>query len=1695
MVEKTGAIDCQLPCVTQIESGTELIFDAVPESGARFLGWSGPCNASSATCRFVVSEDITLGASFRKLGTLLRTDVEAGGIVVSDPQGINCGETCEYDFSEGTTVTLTAMPNPGYNFSVWTGCTDVPSSNPFIEIPIGNNPITCRASFVITSRSLEVTRPRGGLVRSQPGDIECARFGGVCRSSFSFGTEIQLLAEADPGHRFIAWENGCTGTSTTCDLAMDDNKTVTAQFQADAVSLQVNVTGGLGRVISQPMGIDCDDEGNGSCAFDYPFGSELTLEAIPRPDYEFIRWIGAPACGRQPSCALTVTSTLNVTAEFAEFRWDLSVIKTGNGRIRSTPTGIDCGSSCFASYRPDVLVTLSAEPDQYSYFSGWVDNDCTGIGDCVVNMNQDRAIVARFEPIRHALEVIVNEGGRITSNPMGIDCGTDCAEVFNAGTVIELSAEPDPLFELAAWRGENCVAPDVCTFTLTGTRAISAEFELVCASTSSVPAACDGNCVDLSDDPAHCGACGQTCPMGAICDNGSCRCPGANAVICNGQCVDLDRDANHCGECGKTCPVSSTCNSGQCRCSATGDECSWNCTSLGCNDPVEVVAGRAHSCARTQDGSVYCWGDNRFGQLGLGNTRNQNEPTRVEGLSNVTALAAGAYFTCASRTDDSVYCWGDNTYEQIGTSTNAFTVSPVQVASFVGLNAVTAGDAHVCAALSNGTVECWGWNSSGQLGTPGNQNSGSPLLVTNLGPVSQVSAGAAHTCARTNQGLVYCWGANDRGQLGNGANTQNPQPTRVIGAVNIAEVASGSNHNCARQSAGQVICWGDNREQQLGDGTTVTRYVRTLTNVVTEATALSMGQDHSCAISSNQEIVCWGNNSYGQLGTSQTNARVHTLPLPVADLSLGHNHTCMVDSSNNVKCWGANEDGQIGEGTNAFDVLPNQYRYVENLENVTQVAQGQNHVCALQSNGLVFCWGQNLYGELGRGNYLDSLTPVQVVDITDAVEISAGLYHTCARRSSGDVMCWGWNFYGQVGDGTNFAKPRPTNVPGILDARELALGAEFSCARRSSGEVMCWGRNSDGQLGNGNNANQLLPGSVTNLSTAASLSAGGYHACANLQNGTVQCWGRNDAGQLGDGSTTSRNVPSGVAGIGSVNSLTAGTRHTCAVLSNGTVQCWGANGFGQLGDQTLIPRRTPVTVSTSNVIQQMTAGDVHTCALGTNGQAECWGNNSDGQLGDGSTVQRTVPAEVIGLADGVNLSAGASSSCSVLASGQVLCWGDNSYGQLGDGTTNSRSSAVFTQTIEGRSSPTFALPPAICGGQPVDFATDPTNCGACEQRCAQNATCVASQCLCNDGSTCAWACLSSGGCDDPVQVSSGLRFTCALRGEGGIYCWGINNFGQLGNGTLANAALPTSVSSINNAAQISAGSSHACARLQNGTVQCWGINTSGQLGIGNFASQVTPQTVSGISGIIDVAAGGNHSCAVVQSGDVYCWGSNDWGQLGNGTLVSTTLPSLVTGLSDVIQVSVGDEHSCARTQRDEVYCWGQNDRGQLGNGSFNFRAFPAYVRQDAADIRLGDRHSCLLSNFGSMDCWGANNFGELGIASTTDQPSPIAVLGLGDVAHIDAGGSQTCATTNDGEAYCWGDNQLGQIGNGTLGASVLSPSRVGTSASVRANAVGGEHVCALTDDGRVICWGDNTFGSLGNGGFRSRTYPGEVSAP
>nr|WP_257504851.1 biotin transporter BioY [Alcaligenes aquatilis] len=347
-----------------------------------------------------------------------------------------------------------------------------------------------------------------------------------------------------------------------------------------------------------------------------------------------------------------------------------------------------------------------------------------------------------------------------------------------------------------------------------------------------------------------------------------------------------------------------------------------------------------------------------------------------------------------------------------------------------------------------------------------------------------------------------------------------------------------------------------------------------------------------------------------------------------------------------------------------------------------------------------------------------------------------------------------------------------------------------------------------------------------------SIDAGVSHTCAVTTTGAALCWGANAYSQLGDGTLTQRSAPVAVHGLGSgVASITVGRNHTCAVTTAGATLCWGSNDFGQLGDETTTLRSVPVAVrGLSSGVASITAGLNHTCARTTGGAALCWGRNSSGQLGDGTSTQRTTPVEVQGLNSGVaSITAGLNHTCAVTTTGAALCWGLNSFGQLGDGTSTQRTTPVEVQGL---------------------------NSGV-------------------------------------ASITAGANHTCAMTTAGAALCWGLNSFGQLGDGTSTQRTTPVEVQGLNSGvASITAGANHTCAMTTAGATLCWGLNDYGQLGDGTSTQRSAPVAVHGLgSGVASITAGANHTCAMTTAGATLCWGLNDYGQLGDGTTTIRLRPS------------------------------------------------------------------------------------------------------------------------------------------------------------------------------------------------------------
>ncbi len=300
--------------------------------------------------------------------------------------------------------------------------------------------------------------------------------------------------------------------------------------------------------------------------------------------------------------------------------------------------------------------------------------------------------------------------------------------------------------------------------------------------------------------------------------------------------------------------------------------------------------------------------------------------------------------------------------------------------------------------------------------------------------------------------------------------------------------------------------------------------------------------------------------------------------------------------------------------------------------------------------------------------------------------------------------------------------------------------------------------------------------------------------------------------------------------------------------------------------------------------------------------------------------------------------------------------------------------------------------------------------------------------------------------------------------------------------------------------QIQAGlGTHVCARVNDGTARCWGSNDVGQLGTGSTSTMSSlPVAVTGLSNVAAVSTGGFHSCALLTDGTVRCWGQGSDGQLGNGGTAQSSSPVVVSGLSDAVAISSGTYHNCVVRTGGVVSCWGDNSYFQTSSqvaGEFPMTKVPSVVTGiTASAVYAAGFHTCALVGSG-LKCWGDNSLGQLGNGGTpTKSITPVDVTGLtSGVSSMSGGDSHSCAVVG-GAVRCWGDNTYGQIGNGSVSSTtpVTTPVTVAGLAGVTQVAAGFTFSCARIG-GAAKCWGRNANGELGNGTGTDSTTPVSVS--
>jgi alpha-tubulin suppressor-like RCC1 family protein len=369
-----------------------------------------------------------------------------------------------------------------------------------------------------------------------------------------------------------------------------------------------------------------------------------------------------------------------------------------------------------------------------------------------------------------------------------------------------------------------------------------------------------------------------------------------------------------------------------------------------------------------------------------------------------------------------------------------------------------------------------------------------------------------------------------------------------------------------------------------------------------------------------------------------------------------------------------------------------------------------------------------------------------------------------------------------------------------------------------------------------------------------------------------------------------------------------------------------------------------------------------------------------------------------------------------------------------------------------------------------------------------------------------------------TQVDIGGNHACARTDAGRVRCWGRNDDGQLGLGSMSDTPVPTLVRApagpgpLSGVRSVAVGSEQTCAVLTNGQARCWGANGQGQLGDGTVTTRLRPVVVRAtngvgpLTGVVRIAMGNQHTCAVLTNGQARCWGDNVFRQLGTGNTQDSRLPKPVRtvaglgALAGVVAIDAGESHTCAVLRTTQARCWGQAGDGQAGvPNPPQFAARPLQVRNGAGtgplvgvrSIAVGVQHTCATLTNGQARCWGLDQLGQLGNGPAGPSLLPVKVLDVDGVGPLigtlqaAAGRNHTCVNLATRQVRCWGDGFSGQLGNGVTGASTLPDETLNTVASgplvgVTQLGSGPDHTCARLTNGQARCWGTNTYSELGN---------------
>lgn len=694
--------------------------------------------------------------------------------------------------------------------------------------------------------------------------------------------------------------------------------------------------------------------------------------------------------------------------------------------------------------------------------------------------------------------------------------------------------------------------------------------------------------------------------------------------------------------------------------------------------------------------------------------------------------------------------------------------------------------------------------------------------------------------------------------------------------------------------------------------------------------------------------------------TANPDAAGTDAPLPEgrwAQVSLSFYTGCGVTTGGELWCWGSNWDGHLGVGPGSSSTVPP--TRVGSRTDWAQVAVDAVHQCALDRDGLVWCWGLNRSGAVGTGP-LDLIAPSPLhVDIGPAKAIAVRDQTTCAITLTGELWCWGRNEENQVAPGAPTDSEPPMRRDAATGWTSVGIGAHHVCGLQS-GAITCWGDHSFGQLGLGPTGARDTPTAVPIELGWTQIAVGAKHSCALATTGESWCWGVNWERRLGTADWENRDVPVRTLAP-PLASISAGNDHTCGLTLENELVCWGYGGRGRIPghEERAVD---PTVMATSTEPTALALGGTATCVLDDQARLWCSGGNSAGQLGLPAgevAVMRQADART----DWIDLDGSRAHMCGRTTGGSTYCWGTGTDGQLGDDGAVDRQTPVGVGTFDSVRTGSWATL-ALRGTELWLWGYDVT----------EDANRFAPELM--NTST--------------IAVAQGGDHGCWLVAGNELHCAGVNEHGQLGDGTT-NFATDAIVAGTWH--DIWAGHGATCGTRDDGSenrrLYCWGRAFTAGVG-------AQDQLVPVLANLPDlpvreVAFGDELGCAIIGAGELWCWGRGSWGRLGLGTEDDQSVPVRVGTRDDWRTVDTGDWHACAVASDNTLWCWGHADQGQAGPVDDGYSLVPVQLGgAEWTDIGLTYHNTCALKLDGTRWCGGANEAGELG-TGTAWSPNLVVV--------------------------------------------------------------------------------------------------------